>query len=136
MDFITSHLFWMHLWSVAQFQSSASSSKRMTGIGQLTKSAFRIKDLLWNPYFSLLSCDSWNFVITVILTLVSQWYGRILNGLGLRQYILHIDAIKSFVNMAKMHFFSLFKLLISIMEIIVLPFKRGSFHLVVGKVNR
>ena len=26
--------------------------KRMTGIGKLTRGAFRIKDLLWNPHFS------------------------------------------------------------------------------------
>ena len=26
-------------------------SKRMNGIGQLTRGAFRINDLLWNPYF-------------------------------------------------------------------------------------
>ena len=28
--------------------------KRMTGIGQLTRGAFRIIDLLWNPYFSVI----------------------------------------------------------------------------------
>jgi hypothetical protein len=45
----------MHLWSVAQFQSSAlggfpvcccTHPERMTGIEQLTRGAFRINDLL------------------------------------------------------------------------------------------
>ena len=30
---------------------SCTHPERMTGIGQLTRDAFRINDLLWNPYF-------------------------------------------------------------------------------------
>ena len=53
MDFITSHLFWMHL--------EQSHLLWMTGIGQLTRGAFRIIDLLWNPYFSRAPGKSENF---------------------------------------------------------------------------
>ena len=59
----------MHLWSVAQFQSSAlggfaaapTHPEQMTGIGQLTRGAFRINDLLWNPcYRRPIFIDFWN----------------------------------------------------------------------------
>ena len=64
MDFITSHLLWMHLWSVAQFQSSALGgySSKPTQIRQLTRGAFRIKDWLWNPHFGFSITQSYNNV--------------------------------------------------------------------------
>ena len=49
----------MHIWSVAQFQSSTlggcSSKPTQSRWLELTRGAFRIKDLLWNLYFSFLS---------------------------------------------------------------------------------
>ena len=56
----------MHLWSVGQFPvihfgwvQRQTHPKWMTGIGQLTRGAFRVKDLLWNPHFNWIfaSCN-------------------------------------------------------------------------------
>jgi hypothetical protein len=48
----------MHLWSIAQFHhplwlgAAANPLEADDGIGQLARGAFRINDLLKNPYFS------------------------------------------------------------------------------------
>ena len=71
MDFITSHLFLnapliscpIRVISSGWVQQQ-TRPKWMTGIGQLTKGAFRIKDLLWNPHFTyhILKHYRWQFL--------------------------------------------------------------------------
>ena len=71
MDFITSHLFLnapliscpIRVISSGWVQQQ-THPKWMTGIGQLTKGAFRIKDLLWNPHFTyhILKHYRWQFL--------------------------------------------------------------------------
>ena len=55
--------------------------KRMTGIGQLTRGAFRINDLLWNPYFKVVSKVTYFYIYYqggfnsyIFLYLLQRWF--------------------------------------------------------------
>ena len=59
MDFVSSHLLWIHLLSVEPGRSSPlevlTEPPCLSIYAQLTRCAFIMNDFLWNPHFSLLA---------------------------------------------------------------------------------